>query len=932
MAAPTKRCTFDGLTEGQSATAANTASGSGDPLSTATGSGTAVGSSAGRIRGVMGCRINGTATARWVELNPTAGETTISAQVYFRVVAAETMTANMSFTQLRNSTGAAAAAILRTDRVLLVQNAASSTLLTCNGGSALPDGDYVLWLCAVVGGDTSTGRVLAILRNASDDSVINNYDSGATTNTGTTNVETVRFGKTSSTGTTTNFDIDEVAILVASTSEIDRVTDAPAATVAGRARAGSVAGDVLGEVVVNADPVPYARAGSTPGTAAAVGATTAGTPGWARARSAPGVAAGAAGFQGPQTAVDVAFNAGYGTPATARVWTDVTDRVRNSPGISITAWRGNESETAQPNRCSLTLANDGGDFTPGKTAGAYYPNVKKGRPLRVRTTIGGVTYIRCVDYVDDWSVDWPAVVSGVADCLVTATSRMGRLGRMNVFRSIVEEEILTDAHTSYYTLGEPTDSTQANDSSGNTALPLQMVGSGTPVAFGTATGPGTDGLTAAEFAAGKYLRVVDTFYSTTVGYTLHCFVNCSATATDSLIVGFGDETAGASASLAAGYWALAVNSTGQLVLRNPAGGGTTLLTSTTTIEDGATHAVAVVDDVAAGTVKLYVDGVEEASGVSPDALVSPTRLFVGPAFTGSVAHVTTGPPVSEARLAAYSQAGLTGFVGETPAERLARYARYAGIPVAETDFETGHALIAHIDTTGKTPLDLMREVETTEGGVLFDGLGVRGYGSGGYGMGPYSSGLDGSLTFHDRAHRYGATSAFTLDYSAGHIKNQLAPVLDDQQMVNDMTVTNAAGVSARKVDQNSLDEYGTYDGSVDLATSDLDEPRHRSAWVVGRYATPEVRVSAVEVLLNDLPVALAQAVLSAVPGTRFTLSGLPANAPASSMDLFVEGVSDFITATEHRITLRTSPASVYNVWILGDSTYGVLDSTTRLAY
>jgi len=93
-----------------------------------------------------------------------------------------------------------------------------------------------------------------------------------------------------------------------------------------------------------------------------------------------------------------------------------------------------------------------------------------------------------------------------------------------------------------------------------------------------------------------------------------------------------------------------------------------------------------------------------------------------------------------------------------------------------------------------------------------------------------------------------------------------------------------------------------------------------------------VRVSAVEVRLNDLPVALAQAVLSAVPGTRFTLSGLPANAPASSMDLFVEGVSDFITTTEHRITLRTSPASKYDVWILGDSTYGVLDSTTRLAY
>jgi len=926
MAAPTKRCTFDGLTEGQSATAANTATGSGDPLSTATGSGTAVGSSAGRIRGAMGCRINGTATARWVELNPAAGETTISAQVYFRVVAAETQTANMSFTQLRNSTGAAAAAILRTDRVLLVQNAASSTLLTCNGGSALPDGDYVLWLCAVVGGDTSTGRVLAILRNASDDSVINNYDSGATTNTGTTNVETVRFGKTSSTGTTTNFDIDEVAILVASTSEIDRVTDAPAATVAGRARAGSVAGDVLGEVVVNADPVPYARAGSTPGTAAAVGATTSGVPGWARARSAPGVASGTAGLQGPQTTVDVAFNAGYGTPATARVWTDVTDRVRHSPGISITAWRGNESETAQPNRCSLTLANDGGDFTPGKTAGAYYPNVKKGRPLRVRTTIGGVTYIRCVDYVDDWSVDWPAVVSGVADCLVTATSRMGRLGRTGVLRSIVEEEILRDGPAIYYTMGEPAGSTQANDSSGNAAAPLKMVGSGTNVVFGTATGPGTDDLTAATFADGKYLSVP---VAATLANFWVAFWFATSANTQAII---GDLRGGL-------FPLVVVTATGRIDARS----GGQVVSSLTAYDDGQLHHC--VFKVIGGNLTLYLDGAVVDTTTSAAAEV-PTVLPVGLGltgianYTGTLAHVAfahgdTSIEISDARVADLYAAGATGFAGDTPAARLARYAAYAGVAAAETDFETGHAPIGHIDTTGKTgktPLDLMREVETTEGGVLFDGLGVRGYGSGGYGTGPYSSGLDGSLTFHDRAHRYAATSAFTLSYADGHIKNQLAPVLDDQQMVNDMTVTNAAGVSARKVDQNSLDEYGTYAGSVDLATSDLDEPRHRSAWVVGRYATPEVRVSAVEVLLNDLPVALAQAVLSAVPGTRFTLSGLPANAPASSMDLFVEGVSDFITTTEHRITLRTSPASVYNVWILGDSTYGVLDSTTRLAY
>ena len=70
-------------------------------------------------------------------------------------------------------------------------------------------------------------------------------------------------------------------------------------------------------------------------------------------------------------------NTGTGT------WTDVTRYVRDESGIRITRGRGDEQGEIQPGTMSLTFHNDG-RFTPGLASGAYYPNVRKGRPIRCR--------------------------------------------------------------------------------------------------------------------------------------------------------------------------------------------------------------------------------------------------------------------------------------------------------------------------------------------------------------------------------------------------------------------------------------------------------------------------------------------------------------------------------------------------------------------
>ena len=613
----------------------------------------------------------------------------------------------------------------------------------------------------------------------------------------------------------------------------------------------------------------------------------------------------------PVLTVEIAFDSGYATPAASRTWTDVTSKVLHEAGIRITKWRGEEHEVANASRLSLTLKNADGRYTPGNASGAHYPNVKKGRPIRVTVTHNSNTYRRFLGYIEDWEVGWPGVVAGSSVCVVTASSRMARLGAGMELKSIIEEETLPDDPVVYYTFGEPTGATRASDSSGNAGPTLVQAGSGTSVNFGTDTGPGTDSLTAARFTAGgKFLisskkaftysnaaAVLSCFVATTSG-TNSWFFQMLGSGSTYMTVGIDAANGQAFANLQAAATFMGVGALGPAV------------------DDGAVHHIAA--KFSGTTLTLYVDGVSVGTDVDA-AAVLPTfhSLYLAwgggtPGETLSVAHAGVFPTLSDTRVLAHADAGLNGFAGETAAARLARYAGYAGIPTAEQSFETGDVpSLAHIDTTGKKPLACMREVETTEAGVLFDAG-------------------DGTLKFHDRSHRYAAASAFSTSLSP--VVVPLAPILDDQQLVNDMTATGSTGVSGRVTDQTSLDAYGRYDESLDIATSDVDEPQRAASWRVGRYAEPLTRIPAVEIHLNKASVALTDSVLAAEVGTKFTLTGLPSNAPASTAVLFVEGEEEYIDATEHRVVLKTSAAEVFDVWILGDSTYGVLGSTTRLAY
>jgi hypothetical protein len=619
----------------------------------------------------------------------------------------------------------------------------------------------------------------------------------------------------------------------------------------------------------------------------------------------------------PVTVVEIAFATAPDDPSP--VWVDVTQWWRSNSPISITRGRQDHLGEVQPSKLTLTLENSDGRFTPGNVNSPYYPNIKKGRKIRV-SQIHDITRTRFTGYVDEWPVAWADASTKVADATITASSRMARLGRGVELLSIIEEEYLSDGPAVYYTMGDAAGSTQAGNKSTTDRPPLSFAGAGANPVFGDAVGPSTDGMTAVSLSGGKYLQAVFPQSIVTAAdttFTMECFFLTSATNKDLVRLDLSTGTGEASV--------LAVTSAGKLraAAAPNLGANTYLLDSAASVNDGLTHHALIRETISGGnlTATLYLDGTQVGTATTAyTAFGSRDRLAAGGGgfgtITGTLAHVAVTSGTTEltaARVEAHSDAGLNGFSGESSGVRIRRLALYAGVPEGELDIATGLSTsIVNQITNGKTALALMTDVVTTEGGVLFDST-------------------DGLLTFHARSHRYATASALTLSGSGGEIL-AIEPRLDDQGLLNDMTASRDGGVTVRAVDQASIDDYGLYRESITLLTTSDSEVRDAANWKVFTGSTPLVKIPQAATDLTQAGTAQQTAILAREIGDRITLANLPAQAPAESMDFFIEGYTEQITAALYQIAFNLSPAELSGAWVLDSSVYSLLGTTTRLAF
>lgn len=216
---------------------------------------------------------------------------------------------------------------------------------------------------------------------------------------------------------------------------------------------------------------------------------------------------------------------------------------------------------------------------------------------------------------------------------------------------------------------------------------------------------------------------------------------------------------------------------------------------------------------------------------------------------------------------------------------------------------------------GSSALSHLLQVEETENGLL------------------YAEG-DGTVVFQDRYYRllHSGSSVATIGDVDGEIPYRDGELdLDDADVWNEVSVTPSGGVAQIADDLVSQASNYTRRLNRDSLCADAGEALSAAQYLVGLYGNPAPRIPQVEVL-GAADTSKWPTILAAKNSDRFTWKRR-ASGHTISEDVFVEQVSDTVVpGTSWQVTFEMSPASAQTFWILENSTFSVLDTSTVPAY
>ncbi|MEU2315663.1 hypothetical protein [Streptomyces albidoflavus] len=521
--------------------------------------------------------------------------------------------------------------------------------------------------------------------------------------------------------------------------------------------------------------------------------------------------------------------------------------------------------------------------------------------------------------VNEFPVDWQGLHSSVT---ISATDLFKRLNRLPELRPMLTEEVSTSGALAYYPLTEAS-GTSAGDISGRGQPPLvrAQVGSGGTLAMAAVDGPPATGeqaplATPVSATAGKYwvanlgadvANAISTYYFAAEAWfkgteVTRAILGMSSWNYDQQIV-------------------IGVSSIGGLMIEWTDWIGGSL------IAEGISGTTGILDDqwhhlvYDRGSNRFWLDGVMVDSTIDVPHMYDLRRLHVGGyrssrLWSGSIAHVGIYAPTDStwgANIATHYGAGATGHEGETADARITRLAKYAGLSSVSIWGDL-HDPVAGQGAGGQPALARMREVEKTESARLWAERDWYG------------------LAYQSRGIRYNpspASDVVVLDYADLETSRvQLAD--DDQKLVNIVDAARPGGATQRVTAPESVLAFGQYEESLDILKTTDSGALAAAYWMVSRYGNPLPELREVPVEAYTHPRYLD--ILDAEIGSAITVTGLPAQAPAASMRVMVEGYVENIRSNSHLIQFHTSAAATDSVWKLGDPDYSRLGITTRIAY
>lgn len=531
----------------------------------------------------------------------------------------------------------------------------------------------------------------------------------------------------------------------------------------------------------------------------------------------------------------------------------------------------------------------------------------------------GKDYRRYTGFTDRWPHAWSNGVLGYA--AISATDRQKLLSRDKI-RQALAEEVLATSPVFYYPLTE----SSGSETAGNQAtiaqpdMTIGVAGLGGTAEFGVQGGPDSSTgvrLTPTNTNSGRFLiSTLTTPLGGVSGISVAVWVNFltgAMTGQNRIIyVDNGTDTTHMRVNYAPSSNSLSIG------VRTPAGAVAGSTTSVN-VDDGQLHLVVATAEYIGSTMQLrvYIDGamvIDTSPALSIGPWSSLPRVRVGglpltaldPAemMDGLVSHVAGWNSVlTQAQAQALSNA-RNGFAGELPGARMTRIASWAGVPA--TAFDAGASLLDRHPSVEQSPLAAFKQAAFSDAGLFF------------------MSGDDVAV-FHDRNRRVLGTAA-TMTFTADQLGADLQFTMDDQLLLNDVTVSRSGQTVTRVIDQASIAENeGVYAGSLDtLLYSDTDA-LDRAGYTLSTYGHPQPRAGQISVDAHALGTVWDQMLGSDI-GQRIAITGLPAEAPSNSLDLWCEGVADTITDSTWTFVLDTSPVRDTPLFILDDAVYGTLDN------
>lgn len=585
-------------------------------------------------------------------------------------------------------------------------------------------------------------------------------------------------------------------------------------------------------------------------------------------------------------------------------WTDATAYFLVASLIVITRGRGDEFSTAAPATCRLTVINTDGRWCRTNPTGAWYGQLSKNTPLRVRVNGGSGYVTRFTGFIDELPPRWDK--SGrFAHVPITASGVLRRIKQGGAFRSA-----LYRAHTDgYFSTGAPVAYWPCEDESGSTSIASGIGGPAMAYAgdnFALAsdsTIAGSDPLPV--LGENGYLVGTVPTYTSSTSWAVRFLMKIPTG--DAGVLLFWDTPSGTGNVT----WRLSLDSGTDLVhiaAYNSAG------------TDVIADAGATVTGIRDKQIYIEINAVQNGTGIDWDytaLLPSGTGTGkVGTLASSTVGNVTRA--IVFAGVAALGNStighiavstdtgygagfyGANGFVGESTWFRFQRL--LAEENIAWNAFDNLDLPVSLMGQQFKTSLaGQLGEIEATEAAPVFDGT-------------------DGAVWITARQNRYNAAVGLTLDFDASQVAEPPEPTDDDQQLHNDITVSRPGGSSARAT-------QATGPNSTAIGVYSLAETVNSQAdAVLLNYAQWLRHLGTVDDLrFPRLDFNFARATskildwLACDINSRIQLTNPPSQLAPDTIDLFLEGYTETLGPYTWQVAANCSPALPWSTFTVEGS-------------